>query len=510
MGAVLNPVSAIKVSVDIEPGSTRHLCFVLRLCDGGPLEIIDHAQRAAALNTARTEAMRGFLGIAPGLYHRLDRLTALLLDPRLAARAKDDHTPAPGVPRPALWAMGISGDRPLVSMVVADPGHARAARFMVRAGSFWRAMGIDVDLALIDVGPGGYDQPVTALLRGLVDASPLRDQENVYILNHMTAEQIDVVRRASSIALTSDRDIAAQLRALLNALEPTSENAAPAHPGDLPKASRRVEGNGFGGFTPDGGYALDVQPTPAPWCNLLATDGMGLLLTERGGGFIWHGNSRFCRLTEYRGDPQRERFPIRLEFAAEDGQRLRLLPVSMPCSVKYTSDEVRYSFSCGEVCFDISDHCALMDVTLNPCHSGRLLMGVDWLMGVQRPDAAWLRTWASDGAVFATGTAEGVGFLCVDAIEAEADDELAIPVSGGKNHVRFAIGWAEDLPSARRRVCEFRAGISPAPHVERNGLTIDTPDAALNIMMNCFLPHQVRASRVLGRTGYSQPGGAYG
>ncbi|MBQ1272232.1 MAG: hypothetical protein IIY12_01895 [Clostridia bacterium] len=41
-------------------------------------------------------------------------------------------------------------------------------------------------------------------------------------------------------------------------------------------------------------------------------------------------------------------------------------------------------------------------------------------------------------------------------------------------------------------------------------LTIDTPDQELNVFVNGFLQQQILHSRILGRTGPSQPGGAYG
>jgi cyclic beta-1,2-glucan synthetase len=65
--------------------------------------------------------------------------------------------------------------------------------------------------------------------------------------------------------------------------------------------------NGLGGFSPDGReYVIHLGPgqtTPAPWCNVLANDDFGCLVTEAGGGYTWSGNSGEFRLTPWTNDP---------------------------------------------------------------------------------------------------------------------------------------------------------------------------------------------------------------
>ena len=521
VGAVINPVSAIKAEIELAPGDRERVCFALRLQEAGtdaPLQCLP--ERAEALGRSRTEAMLSFLGIAPGLYHRLDRLSALMLDPALSAGGKSRRAPAPRMPREALWPMGLSGDYPILSMVVAEPTLVQSVQSVLRAQRFYRALGLETDLALIAEGNEGYDRPVANMLRRLTDAAAPRNRDHIFLFSGLTADQIGAIRRASVLALDSQRDFSSQVRPLLEALERREDNPIldPGHT-RLEPAERRMD-NGFGGFT-DGGYTIDVRPgapLPSPWCNLLATDGMGLLLTERGGGFIWHGNSRLCRLTGYGGDPAMERFGLSLELMADSGERLPLLPgraPAMPYRVHYAPNLAEYRFanaraSC-RVCFEISDPAVLIGIELDTRRIGGYIRArVDWLMGADREDAAWLRSWHADGALFASGTADGIGFLACDRPDADCRDGLCIPVNAGANRVRLALGWAADIPGALALARSFREGSTPEIRRESNPLTIHTPDEALNRMMNAFLPHQVRAARVLGRTGYYQPGGAYG
>ena len=70
--------------------------------------------------------------------------------------------------------------------------------------------------------------------------------------------------------------------------------------------------NGLGGFTADGReYVIrlgmnshcDLLRPPQPWCNVVANEKGGFLVSESGAGYTWAGNSRLNRLTAWRNDP---------------------------------------------------------------------------------------------------------------------------------------------------------------------------------------------------------------
>ncbi len=95
--------------------------------------------------------------------------------------------------------------------------------------------------------------------------------------------------------------------------------------------SKLLFDNGLGGFTPDGKeYVIRLAPPaqpagrgkeaggrrdagglapsaiqypPAPWANVVANPSFGFLVTERGGGCTWAGNSQTNRLTPWSNNP---------------------------------------------------------------------------------------------------------------------------------------------------------------------------------------------------------------
>ena len=59
-----------------------------------------------------------------------------------------------------LWALGISGDAPLLCVCVSGRAQLPLAREAVRAHDFYRTMGLESDLVLVNDYGNDYEQPV--------------------------------------------------------------------------------------------------------------------------------------------------------------------------------------------------------------------------------------------------------------------------------------------------------------------------------------------------------------
>ncbi len=91
--------------------------------------------------------------------------------------------------------------------------------------------------------------------------------------------------------------------------------------------------------------------------------------------------------------------------------------------------------------------------------------------------------------------------------------------SGQKRELVFAFGSGRDLADARHIVTRFRGAGSARSALESvwaywnrtlGAVNIQTPDATLNFLANGWLLYQVLASRLWGRSGFYQSGGAFG
>jgi len=80
--------------------------------------------------------------------------------------------------------------------------------------------------------------------------------------------------------------------------------------------------NGYGGFSDDGKEYIinlkDEEATPAPWCNCLANEKFGCIISESGGGWTWFNNSREFKITEWSNDSILDPTSEILEFNMEN------------------------------------------------------------------------------------------------------------------------------------------------------------------------------------------------
>ena len=575
-GMTLNPCSAIQCTLTLAPGEEGNIHFAMGLTDDGEkLRWIernraeDAPERAERLSAMQSRAMLGFLRLEAGQYHLLDRAAALLADPRLSARAQRGEAGPCG--RERLWALGLSGDYPLWVVAVRGRDELPRAREALRACEFYRSLGWKLDLVLLNDYGSDYAQPVRDALSDLTACSPMNELRDcpggVHLRDgqNLSQEDRETLRRAATLWFDGNRDFYAALREALGALERTGRGWKPMDVGENRLARMQIEpANGYGGFLADGRYAIDVLPertTPAPWCNLLANDRFGALLTERGGGFLWNANSRSGRLTSFANDALREGWGWMLYLTDDStGETLRLLPGLKPQTAFraiYGAAETVYRFETervsGEVAVTVREEAAEMRVhtTLRCADDGeyRLVGFVDWLMGTDGRDAAFLRTWSRDGACFACGADGGVGyfaaanarvraggsrtaFLGAGGIQAPEGIDgaaaqpggwaLEIPVSIRAQvplRTDWVIGWADAPQRAYARVRGFyarpsyeeaRGEAAGAWRARMDRLVVHTPDENVNRMMNGWLTHQTLTCRVRARTGAYQPGGAFG
>lgn len=293
----------------------------------------------------------------------------------------------------------------------------------------------------------------------------------------------------------------------------------------------------------------------------MANEAFGVLLTERGGGFIWSGSSRTGRLTAFANDVLREGWDWMLYLVNEEsGEFIRLLPGEQPqmaFRVIYSPAETIYRFEASKLAGEIA-LCVRSDAPEMRIHATvrstvggkyRLVGFVDWLMGTDANDAGFLRTWSRDGAGFAVGAMNGVGYFAaanarvytgcsrtsflgrgsiqnpegiVGCVERAGGWVLNVPVqlrTDVPNRTDWVIGAAQTPQQASARVRSFYA----RPEYEsvrmralgewklRSGrMIVETPVSAVNEMANGWLLHQTLTARVRSRTGLYQPGGAFG
>ena len=329
-GSVLDPIFSLHRRVRIPPGGTARVAFTTLIAPTreAALAAVDKYREPAAFertaNLAWTQAQVQLrhLSIGSDEAHLFQRLATRILyaDPTLRASPEVLQRNAQGPS--GLWALGISGDHPIVLVRIDHAEDREIVRQLLRAHHYWRMKGLAVDLVVLNEQETSYIQELQANLETLVRMSQTswgRDthegEGNVFLLkgDSLSPEARDLLRAAARVVLLSRHGpLVEQVVRLLRA-EPAPEIPSRALPPEQPE--REVPPprpqleffNGLGGFAEQGREYVTIlgeaQWTPAPWINVVANPGFGFQVSEAGSGYTWAGNSRENKLTPWSNDP---------------------------------------------------------------------------------------------------------------------------------------------------------------------------------------------------------------
>jgi cyclic beta-1,2-glucan synthetase len=326
-GWTLDPVMALQALVELPPHESRQLCFVTTI-GGSRKSAIETAERYASpasvqwvfddsAAAAVREAQR--LAIDPHQFPLLQRLASYLVYPHPSLRGPEASLRANRDGQPQLWGMGISGDRPILLLRLGHGEQPSLLAELVKGHRLWARRGIEVDLVVLNTKASSYLEPTRDELTNLLEASGAREFLGRPGGVHLAAsDQIGpgMIRLLESAACVVIEESEGSLAHQLESIRPHRREIPSFQPVDavddgpdvpLPAREPLLFDVGIGGIDAKvGEYVICLPPgttTPAPWCNVLANEDFGTLVTEAGGGFTWAENSGENRLTPWSNDP---------------------------------------------------------------------------------------------------------------------------------------------------------------------------------------------------------------
>lgn len=568
-GSIINPCAALKLSITLLPGEERQIHFALVCAEKQKTEEIlrklapeDAAQRSSRLSSALMRTDLHSLCLSASQHRMLQRAAALLLDAHFQPEQNRRFEACAPTPRALLWRAGISGELPILLADIASPEQMQLARDVIRMHSFYRDMGVSSDIVLINSYGNAYHQPVHDAIRDAIACTPLGgmiDQSGgVHIIDRQNADAniVSAIERSAALYFHGDQESYAQLDRMLDVLNLQKNMPYRAMSAVSMSSDEKLAlDNGYGGFR-DGGYLIRLhggQLPPAPWCNIMSEGESGAVISERCGGFAWHGNSRSGRLTAFTNDVLHEDWGW-MFYAVSQAHYMRLLPGDKPMtdfSVFHRPGGSRFIANAQDMRFEIAvrpnesgmEFELGIENTANRDTEFMLVGFVDWLLGVDENDRRLLRTWNRMGACFASGAMDGVGYFACDDPRVYVGASRQDFLSGGtimhplglQNENRGQGGWVIELPirlkphtktrkrfilgaeknaaeayERARNISDIYSHTEEKRRRELQMMKFDTPNEALNLLANGFLQAQTLDCRILAKTGLYQPGGAYG
>jgi cyclic beta-1,2-glucan synthetase len=329
VGAVLDPIFALRRRVDVAPGATVRVAFwtMAAKSRAALLDCVDKHRDAAAYERATTlawtqgQVQLHHLGVRPGEAGLFQRLAGHVIFSGRALRPASDAIRQGSGAQSGLWPHGISGDLPIVLLRIADVENLNFVRQILQAHKYWRMKQLAVDLVILNERRSSYVQDLQVAVETLVRASQSRPAPGVERqLGNVVVLRSDLVpAQTRSLLIAAARVVlAAQHGSLSDQLDRAADPNAPirplvkplAHRPRLPAAVRPPDlefFNGLGGFGAGGEEYVTVlgpgQSTPAPWINVIANAEFGFQTATEGGGCTWSANSRENQLTPWSNDP---------------------------------------------------------------------------------------------------------------------------------------------------------------------------------------------------------------
>jgi len=326
VGSTLDPVMSLQTVIALEPGETRKFAFVTvaGTSRGEVLEIAErHAMRA--FGPIRRDAGRAAarevdrLGIDPAHLPELQVLASLLQMPHPDFREAPSGIGANDARQPDLWQFGISGDCPILLLRIAGEVPSQLLELLVKAQRLWQRSAMRCDLVVLRNEPAGYEAPlrerILTILRDTGTYTNLGTAGGIHLISAaaMTPETLQRLTASAAVILDDDDvpltvklDRVLDRRASAPLFMPAGAGAYPEI-AEISRPNDRSYDNGIGGFEPENGdYVIHLgagEKTPAPWCNVIANDGFGTIVSEAGLGFTWAINSGENRITPWFNDP---------------------------------------------------------------------------------------------------------------------------------------------------------------------------------------------------------------
>ena len=334
VGTVLDPIFSIRRRVGIPAGGKARVTFWTMVADTPTalLELVDRHrdpsafERATTLAWTQAQVQLRHLGITSAEAADFQQLAGFILRGDSRLRPGSSRFTAGIGPQSGLWPHAISGDLPIVLMVIEDVDELAWLRQILAAHEYWRIQQLAVDLVILNERSASYVQDLQIAIDSAVRAAQLRPTAEsgafpvpgsirTLRTDLITAEARALLLAAARVVLVASRgSIGQQIDALPGAAPDLP--APPPRPAPLPATPDRAPPselpdleffNGFGGFAEAGREYVTIlqggQTTPAPWINVIANPGFGFQVSAEGSGHVWSENSRENQLTPWSNDP---------------------------------------------------------------------------------------------------------------------------------------------------------------------------------------------------------------
>ena len=609
IGLVTEPVIAMKRTVKVKPQDKVDIDFILSVGEDEKqvkqnlekYKIYENVKKEFELSKARVEAESRYLSVKGkeiAIYQKI--LSYIIFDNSVKSEKLKRINPGE-YKQSNLWKYGISGDLPIILVKIRDVNDGYIIKEVLKAYEFFRTKNVDTEIVILDEERHSYENYVREEIENEILNRHMSYLKNIkggiFTLVKGEVDKKDICLLELIACVTIDgrkgglenniRDLEEEYLDKYKLVNESEQNVIIQEDNDedidvLKNSEKLKYYNEYGGFSEDGKeYLIRVNKEnrlPSVWCNILANEKFGTVVTENMGGYSWFKNSKLNRVTAWDNNPSLD-IPSEIIYMKEENGKawslgLNPMPDDRNYNVIYGFGYVRYIHKSSGIEQEIEtfvpkeDACKVSILNLKNTTPNKkkfkLYYYVKPVLGEDEIKTNGYLNVTLDGnnnIVYAKNLYKReeedyfIYVSCSEKIESFTGDKNSFLGTGGLSNpqglkkvrlnndsglgkktcmafvvevelesyaskeISFVLGADESLIDCKNVAYKYSKlnNCKQELQLTKNNwkdilgrLQVYTPLESTNILLNGWITYQTIVSRLLGRSGYYQSGGAFG
>jgi len=216
-----DPIMSLRRQVTLPPGGEMVMLFAAGLFDSredaisacGAYQAAGRAEDALERFRQQSRIELAYLGISGGQLRAIQNIIRQLYYPYRYFRGPAENIRRNWDGQSGLWKFGISGDLPILLLLVKSEDDARLVRDVLKVYEYMGINQARADLVIIAEGNYGYTSELTNMLTGMTSSLKIydsaREQSGIYVLHsyELAPSDMDLLYTVARLVVTGDSGI---------------------------------------------------------------------------------------------------------------------------------------------------------------------------------------------------------------------------------------------------------------------------------------------------------------
>lgn len=307
----VEPVIALRTKLEIEAKESEKINLLIYTAESKE-ELIknieetgnDNIEQILELAQAKSEEEIKFLGLNGEKIENNQKILGHILEKDIPKNIDIEYKIED------VWKFGISGDYPIILVELKNVEEMYVVDELLETIEFFNVKNIRIDLCILNNENTSYETFVKDEINESIKNHRLEYLKNnqIFVLNksELTKADIKLIRAIAQVTINGQ---IGGIRNNLDEIEKTEERKFEKQyieqsTNEKVEKEETIFENEYGGFK-NNEYIINVEKDnnpPRSWSNIIANPKMGTVTTENFGGYTWINNCRLNRITTWEND----------------------------------------------------------------------------------------------------------------------------------------------------------------------------------------------------------------